>query len=72
MQNSLTFQILTTTLIITCFQTDFRLVSLIAAGITMASLLIVFMLPESPVYLVTHNKLEKARDVLALLRSLRK
>lgn len=52
-------------------QTDYRLVSLVAGGITLVTLLISFALPESPVFLMTHNKLEKARSVLALLRNLR-
>lgn len=45
---------------------------MIAGGITLASLLISFLLPESPVFLVTQNKLERARIALALLRNLRK
>lgn len=52
-------------------QTDYRLVSLIAGGITLAALIISLFLPESPVHLVTRNKIDKARSVLALLRDLR-
>lgn len=50
---------------------DYRLVSFIAGGITLMSLFISFLLPESPVFLVTKNKIEAARSALSLLRNLR-
>lgn len=52
------------------YQSDFRLVSLIAAGISFVILLCLFMIPESPVFLFTCNEPDKARKVLALLRNL--
>lgn len=52
-------------------QTDYRLVSLIAGAITLVSLLLLFLLPESPVYLVTKNEIDKARYALTVFRNLR-
>ncbi|KAJ6600904.1 Sugar transporter ERD6-like 6, partial [Pseudolycoriella hygida] len=53
-----------------CIPKDFRLVSLIAAGMTVATFIVLFFIPESPVYLVTKNQKEKARSALAKLRDL--
>lgn len=50
---------------------NYRLVSLIAGAITASSMFVTFLLPESPVFLVTRNKLEDARSVLALIKNLR-
>ncbi|KAG4073002.1 hypothetical protein HA402_009421 [Bradysia odoriphaga] len=52
------------------FPNDFRLVSLIAAGITVVTMLSLFFIPESPVYLVTKNKIDDARKTLAKFRNL--
>lgn len=51
-------------------QEDFRLVSKIAALMTMITLIILLFIPESPVYLVSIDEIDKARKVLALLRNL--
>jgi hypothetical protein len=53
------------------FQTNFRLVALIAAGITLITIVALFPIPESPVYLVTKNQFDKARSALSLIRDLR-
>lgn len=53
-------------------QINFRLVSHISTGITILTIGILFLIPESPVQLVLNNKTEKARKALALLRNLRK
>lgn len=53
-------------------QTDFRLVSYIAAGITLLTILILFFIPESPVFLSVKNKMDKARNALSMLRNIRK
>lgn len=50
---------------------NYRLVSLIAGAITLSSMFVTFLLPESPVVLVTKNKLEDARNVLALIKGTR-
>lgn len=53
-------------------QNDFRLVSFIAAGFTVATFVLLFFIPESPVYLVTKNKLVSARKTLGRIRDLSK
>lgn len=51
----------------THLQYDFRLVSLLAGGTTLFTLLLLIIIPESPVFYVMHNKLDKAKRSFSTL-----
>lgn len=69
------FAIATGILIVYClgvfFPDDFRLSSLIACGICIVSLLLVFFIPESPNWLVLQNKRITARQSLIKLKGIK-
>lgn len=51
---------------------NFRLVAIIAAVITSVTIVVLMLMPESPVFLVAKKKTEQARKVLSILRQLQK
>lgn len=49
-------------------KTDYRLVSLISAGFTCFSLLVLLPIPESPAWLAGKRRVSKAEKALSIVR----
>jgi hypothetical protein len=52
-------------------QNDYQLVSFYAAGITFITLVVCLFIPESHIYLININKIERARKSLTVTRQMR-